>query len=233
MPNRFTKTEKWDDIWFKSLTPLQKVCFIFLCDRCDLAGFYELDLDDMAYRIKATESDILGAVEGLLRGLIIEKGKKIESGNFVWIKNFLYHQRNLPLNPSNNAHASIIFHISTKINRFPDIPDILGADKGLFSSYGKGKGNGNGNGILLKTDEFEKFWIAYDKKVGNKKKLLKKFSKLSDKEIEGIFKYIPKYKEAQPDKKFRKNPETFLNNKSWNDEIIIAEPKTNDPIVEF
>ena len=32
--------------------------------------------------------------------------------------------------------------------------------------------------------------------------------------------HIPKYKQAQPDKKFRKNPETFLNNKSWNDEII-------------
>jgi hypothetical protein len=32
--------------------------------------------------------------------------------------------------------------------------------------------------------------------------------------------YIPKYKEAQPDKLFRKDPATFLNNKSWNDEII-------------
>jgi hypothetical protein len=32
--------------------------------------------------------------------------------------------------------------------------------------------------------------------------------------------YIPKYKIAQPDKKFRKDPQTFLNNKSWLDEII-------------
>ncbi len=32
--------------------------------------------------------------------------------------------------------------------------------------------------------------------------------------------YIPKYKAAQPNKQYRKNPETFLNNKSWNDELI-------------
>ena len=32
--------------------------------------------------------------------------------------------------------------------------------------------------------------------------------------------YIELYKQSQPDKQFRKNPETFLNNKSWNDEII-------------
>ena len=32
--------------------------------------------------------------------------------------------------------------------------------------------------------------------------------------------YIPQYKQCQPDKKYRKNPETFLNQKAWNDELI-------------
>ena len=44
--------------------------------------------------------------------------------------------------------------------------------------------------------------------------------KMSEREREAIMKYIPLYKEAQPDKKFRKDPDTFLNNKSWNDELI-------------
>jgi hypothetical protein len=35
--------------------------------------------------------------------------------------------------------------------------------------------------------------------------------------------YIPNYKICQPDKKFRKDPQTFLNNKSWNDELIGSE----------
>jgi hypothetical protein len=33
---------------------------------------------------------------------------------------------------------------------------------------------------------------------------------------------VPKYKAAQPDKRFRKNPEAYLNQKAWNDEIIFS-----------
>ena len=36
--------------------------------------------------------------------------------------------------------------------------------------------------------------------------------------------YIPKYKIAQPEKQYRKNPETFLDNEGWNDEVI-KQPK--------
>jgi len=67
---------------------------------------------------------------------------------------------------------------------------------------------------------FDIFWHLYDKKVGEKKKLEKKWLNLTDKERQSIIDYLPKYKLAIPDKQFRKNPETFFNNKSWNDEII-------------
>lgn len=67
---------------------------------------------------------------------------------------------------------------------------------------------------------FDEFWELYDKKTGERKKLTKKWLALTDKEREMIMNYIPKYIECQPDKQFRKNPETFLNNKSWNDELI-------------
>jgi len=80
----------------------------------------------------------------------------------------------------------------------------------------------NKKGERRQASDFEEFWILYDKKVGDKVKLEKKWSSLSKQEKEAAMHYIPKYKESQPDKKFRKNPETFLNNKSWNDEIIPA-----------
>lgn len=66
---------------------------------------------------------------------------------------------------------------------------------------------------------FEDFWKLYDKKTG-KPKCEKKWSALTQKTKEEIMIYIPKYKEAQPDKSFRKDPITFFNNESWNDEII-------------
>ena len=75
-------------------------------------------------------------------------------------------------------------------------------------------------------ESFILFWNMYDKKVGLKEKIEKKWNKLSDDDKKKIFEYIPKYKESQPDKQYRKNPDTFLNNKSWNDELI---PKNGTP----
>lgn len=68
--------------------------------------------------------------------------------------------------------------------------------------------------------DFEWFWNEYDKKVGDKQKLKKKWHKLTDEERQNAMNYLDFYKQSVPDKQFRKNPETFLNNKSWNDEII-------------
>ena len=79
--------------------------------------------------------------------------------------------------------------------------------------------------------DFESFWNLYDKKVGEKGKLSKKWEKLTDEERTLAMNHLPVYKLAEPNKKFRKNVETYLNNKSWNDEIIgsnaeVARPKT-------
>jgi len=68
--------------------------------------------------------------------------------------------------------------------------------------------------------DFEWFWNDYDKKVGDKQKLKKKWNKLTDEERQNAMNYLDLYKQSVQDKQFRKNPETFLNNKSWNDEII-------------
>jgi uncharacterized protein YdaU (DUF1376 family) len=68
--------------------------------------------------------------------------------------------------------------------------------------------------------DFDYFWNDYDKKVGDKSRLKSKWNKLSDNDRNQIMNYLPLYIEAVPDKQFRKNPETFLNNKSWLDEIV-------------
>lgn len=83
---------------------------------------------------------------------------------------------------------------------------------------------------LQENGRFECFWNDYDKKVGDKEKIKAKFLKLPTKEQMEIFNHIPKYKESQPNKKYRKNPETYLNNKGWLDEIITDEqPIINKP----
>lgn len=67
---------------------------------------------------------------------------------------------------------------------------------------------------------FTDFWNLYDKKVGDKTKLTKKWVALKDDQRVLIMEHLPKYKKSKPDKQFRKDPETYLNNSGWLDEII-------------
>ena len=69
---------------------------------------------------------------------------------------------------------------------------------------------------------FDSFWNLYDKRTGSKEKIEKKWNALKPQEREEIMSILPKYKRSQPDKQFRKNPETYLNNRSWEDEIIVT-----------
>lgn len=66
---------------------------------------------------------------------------------------------------------------------------------------------------------FDSFWNLYGKKV-SKPKTEPLWNNLTDKERTLVIDYIPKYKNAQPNKSFRKNPDVFLRNRAWEDEII-------------
>ena len=89
---------------------------------------------------------------------------------------------------------------------------------------------------------FEEFWNAYDKKR-DRPVSMKLWSALKQEDKEAIMAYIPLYKEAQPTKRFRKDPTTFLRHRSWEDEIIREDeprggraappsqpPKAGDPV---
>jgi hypothetical protein len=103
MSYRFTNTDKWCDSWFSNLKPLEKLLFNYLCDRCDCAGFIEVITKNWASDIGETEDNIKGALEGLARGFIYSKDK-----DTIYLRTFLRHQKNLPLNEKNLAHLGIL-----------------------------------------------------------------------------------------------------------------------------
>lgn len=53
---RFTATEKWDDPWFRKLSPASKLLWVYLTDKCDAAGVIDLDIEDAAFRIGTSAS---------------------------------------------------------------------------------------------------------------------------------------------------------------------------------
>ena len=68
-------------------------------------------------------------------------------------------------------------------------------------------------------ENFNYWWDCYDKKR-SKDKAKVKWDKLTDKEKELTLIVVKDYVNSTPDKNFRKYPATYLNNKSFNDEII-------------
>ena len=67
--------------------------------------------------------------------------------------------------------------------------------------------------------EFKIFWDLYDKKE-DRAKCEKKWANLSETERELCIIALPEYIKSTPDKQFRRHPSTYLNNKSWENEII-------------
>ena len=150
MAVKFTNTKKWDDVWFSELTMEGKVMFVYLCDMCDIAGF--LEINERLIRFHTGIEDVRGAVTSLSKSVIYRDG-------YIWIMKYIKHQKNLPLNPNNNAHKGIISSMSDRIQSFPEIFDVLpeqdsltlkesliirgcvAPSEGLTSPTGKGIGN--------------------------------------------------------------------------------------------
>ena len=148
MSYRFTDTDKWQDGWFVNLKPAEKLLFNYLCDNCDIAGFIEINIKKWVVDIGYTKTQIEGALKGLRRGLIYSK-----LNDCIFIRNFLKHQKNIPLNEKNQAHKGIIKRFDKYANKF-NIDNfyefIEGALKGL--EWGYGIGNGIDNGINIETN---------------------------------------------------------------------------------
>jgi len=81
------------------------------------------------------------------------------------------------------------------------------------------KANAASSGELVVWPSFEDFWNLYDKKQ-DKPKCIKKWNTINQAAREKIMQHLELYIRATPDIQYRKNPLTYLNNESWENEII-------------
>ena len=165
MAYRFTNTDKWNDSWFSNLKQFEKLLFMYLCDNCDIAGFIEINTNRWSSDLGSSKETILGAIEGLNRGLIVS-----DSIDCIFIRNFLKHQKNLPLNEKNNAHLGIIKRFEYYKNKFniENIETFINQDfKPLVRGYGNGKGNGKGNDSSKNTISWKNDFEIYKENVRN------------------------------------------------------------------
>lgn len=74
---------------------------------------------------------------------------------------------------------------------------------------------------------FAMFWDMYGKKVGEKV-CRDKWKRLDLKTRKEIIARLPDYIASKPDKQFRPNPQTFLNQERWLDEVPSHAPKQSE-----
>lgn len=145
---RFTETSKWEDKWFRALSPGNKLVFLYVVDRCDNAGFLEWDVEAAKFHLGLEADKIEGAIKGLDRAI---KG----ASGWLWIRTFLRHQKNEFLRMENPAHRQIIGLLKAQIERFAGVEEfeefvapykglLRGSERGLASPIGIGIGKGIG-----------------------------------------------------------------------------------------
>lgn len=82
MSKRLTDSEKWDDPWFRSLNPVMKCVWYFLCDKCDNAGVWKKDFELMRFYIGSPIEDL--SVLAVFNGNG-DKRRIIELGTDKWL----------------------------------------------------------------------------------------------------------------------------------------------------
>ena len=86
---------------------------------------------------------------------------------------------------------------------------------------------------IFDTDDkgFSDWWDLYDKKI-DRGKCEKKWQKLTDEERRACIAATPAYVASTPDLQFRRHPMTYLNNKSWENQIIPRNNGTNKSTIQ-
>ncbi len=236
MAKRFIDTGLFDDEWFMNLSQEAKLLWIYFITRCNHAGILKLNLNlchfqtginDLITVIKELGNRIVTVSEHLYfipkfieyqyPGFPNSKVRQQQSAVDILIKYGLFDKGIITVSKELAiSHKTINKELADTYDNDNDIGNVIDND------------NVNVKENVSVNIEFDVFWDLYDKKVGDKTKLTKKWNHLTDSERKVIIDYIPRYIKSQPDKHFRKNPETFLNNKSWNDEIISSLKKGVD-----
>jgi hypothetical protein len=100
---------------------------------------------------------------------------------------------------------------------------------------GGGMGEPAKSGEAADGDElsFEHAWELYGRK-GNKKTAMHRWANLKNHFREAALKHIPAYVASTPERKYRKDFGTYLNQEAWNDEIIPhGPPGKKHPAVDY
>jgi hypothetical protein len=181
MPKRFTETLKWDDPWFRALSPDAKLLWLWMVDKCDSAGIITPD-----FALCEFQTGIKRAIDKILE--IETRIAQIAEGKYIICRfiEFQHGKLSRDCKAHNPAWQSLEKHgmldECDEIKGYPKGIDTL--SKGYRYPTGKGKGKEIGKGISKEEEkeneilpfgsaDFALFWRNWNQHLKEKKKPLK------------------------------------------------------------
>ena len=213
MAKRFTDSSKWKKPFFKGLSTVDKLFFLYLLDNCDHAGVWDVEMDVACLRIgeKLNPAELLQKFNGYVH--VFDNYEKWFIPAFV---EFQYGTLNLAV----NAHKSVISILRKRglVEIYEQFikSSLTLKDKDKDMDKDKDKD---------KEEKFQLFWNLYPRKL-DKKKAKVRFLTIIAKDVllAGIIiTAVERQVKAgmlKPKDEFTKHPKSWLNGECWTNEII-------------
>ncbi len=213
---RTVSVKFWSDPFVDTLTPEKKYFFLYLItnEHSSQCGIYEISFRQMSFETGYNQETIEKLIQFFEKSGKIKYSKKT---NEIAIKNFVKH------NPQGSPKVKAFVDKELKLVKdrlligYIYAMDTLSQEEQEEEETKEEEQEQEKNAPLWPL--FNDFWSMYGKKVG-KPKAEKKWKKITQEAREKIMLHLVDYVRATPEIKFRKDPITYLNNESWNDEII-------------
>jgi len=242
MPTRLTNTEKWKGFFFKKLPLEYKLFWQYINDDCDFCGLWTVDIEVAELRVGA-ELSVDIALE-----LFGSNVQVLQDGQVWFIPEFIATNYGT-LSQTNSVHRKVAAILASKCVNVCDRNNIENTQK-----TPQKRGDAAPKDMDMEMDmekekdmdikprsqkkskpetiqgeidiwpTFEEWWNLYDKKI-DKIKAEKAWQKLTQLERETAMFHGEQYVKATPNKSYRKDPTTYLNNKSFNNEIPYPETR--------
>ena len=210
MAKRFIETAIWESPEFAYKPIKVKLLTLFIISRCDAVGVFEM----APFLISAYIGEDCSHEDIMSIPLNIEE---IEEGKY-WLVNFCDFQYG-ELRESCKPHRKYI-EMLRKLRFFERVSK--GYRKGINTlqekEKEKEKEKEEEKECANTVYSFDEFWSDYDHKK-DRERCMKKWKSINEKTRELIKEHVPVYI-AATEKRFRKYPATYLNNKTWLDEEL-------------
>ena len=212
MAKRFTDTEKWKKPFIRGLQGAYKLLWLYICDDCDHAGIWQVDIEVAAIRI-GEKIDSKEAIKSFDEKIII-----FDKGNKWFIPSFLEFQYPSGLNPDNRAHNSVIILLEKYNLRISNNKPLISPLEGSMD--------------MDMVKDMDKDMVKAEKKIKFKENILltkKEHSQLvtefGEKHVTDFYEYLAAYKVE----KSYKTKSDYLTIKRWVVDAILKQNKTASP----